>query len=131
MEWHHQFFYIIWWKRTSKNCEHCTKNHTSQVHGKLKKTQADFIFPSTFWLKKDRISHHGKIQNKNFPVIGNYDLSINFLPQKKDRISRRRKVQNKKFSVISKCHFSIYFLAQKIPYFPSLKSSKQELFSNQ
>ena len=34
---------------------HCTKNPISQVlehHGKLKKTQVNIIFPSTFWLKK-------------------------------------------------------------------------------
>ena len=55
-----------------------------------------------------------------------YHLSINFI-----NISHHRKVQNKNFSVISKYHLSITFLAKKRPYFPSLKSSKQKLFSNQ
>ena len=46
-------------------------------------------------------------------------------------ISHHRKVQNKNFSVTSKYHLSINFLTQKRPYFPSSKSSKQGLFSNQ
>ena len=78
------------------------------ISWKTQKKQVDIIFTSSFWLKKDRILHHRKVQNKNFSVA-----------------------QNKNFSVISKYHLSINFLSQKRPYFPPLKSSKQELFSNQ
>ena len=68
---------------------------------KAQKDQENFIFPSTFWLNKNRISHHRKVQNKKFSVTSKYHLSINFFTQKNP------------------------------PYFPSPKSSKQELFSNQ
>ena len=74
---------------------------------KALKDQASVILTSTFWLKKDRISHHRKVQNKNFWVA-----------------------QNKNFSVTSKYHLSFTFLSQKRPYLPSTKSSKEELFSN-
>ena len=80
--------------------------------------------------KKDRISHHGKVQNKNFSVTSKYHLSINFLSQK-DRIFHPPKVQNKNISVIRKYHLSTNFLSQKRPYFTFSKSSKQELFTNQ
>ena len=43
------------------------------------KDQVNIIFPSTFWLKRDRISHHRKVQNKNSSVISKYHLSINVL----------------------------------------------------
>ena len=82
---------------------HCAKNHIFQVleyHGKLKKTKEISSFHQLFGWKKDRISHHRKVQNKNFSVTSKYHLSINFLTQKKTD-------------------------------FPSLKSSIQELFSNQ
>ena len=43
----------------------------------------NIILASTFWLKKDRISHHRKVQNMSFSVISKYHLSINFLAQKR------------------------------------------------
>ena len=64
-------------------------------------------------LKKDRISHHQKVQNKNFSVTSKYHLSINFLALKKDRISNHRKVQNKNFPVISKHHICQLFGSRK------------------
>ena len=39
------------------------------ISRKAQKGQINIIFPSTFWLKKDRISHHRIVQNKNFSVI--------------------------------------------------------------
>ena len=41
------------------------------------------IFPSTVCPKTESISHHQKLQNKNFSVIGKYHISINFLAQKR------------------------------------------------
>ena len=60
------------------------------ISGKAQKDQVNIIFTSIFWLNKDPISHHRNVQNKNilvaqnkdFPVISKYHLSINFLPQK-------------------------------------------------
>ena len=42
----------------------------------------NIIFPSTFCLKKDGISHLRKGQNKNFSIIDKYHISINFFAQK-------------------------------------------------
>ena len=53
------------------------------ISWKAQKDQVNIIFPSTFWLKKDHISHHRKFQNKKFLVFNKYHLSINFLAQKK------------------------------------------------
>ena len=53
------------------------------ISKKAQKDHVNIIFPLTFWLKKDRISHHRKVQNKNFSVTSKYHLSINFLTQKK------------------------------------------------
>ena len=67
------------------------KNHISQAleyHGMFK---VNIIFQSNFWLK-NRISHLGKVQSKNFSVISKYHLSINFLV-KKDRIYHLRKIK--------------------------------------
>ena len=55
--------------------------------------------------KKDHISHHQKVQKKNFSVISKYHLSINFW-LKKYRIFQ--KFQNKNFLVISKHHIPFY-----------------------
>ena len=49
---------------------------------KALKDQVNIIFSSIFWLKKDRISHLEKVQNKNFPLISKYHLSINFSSEK-------------------------------------------------
>ena len=53
------------------------------ISWKSQKDQVNFTFTSAFWLKKDDISHHGKVQNKNFSVTSKYHLSIIFLPQEK------------------------------------------------
>ena len=78
------------------------------------KAQKDNLtFTSTFWLKKDRISHNQKVQKKNFSVTSKYQLSINVLPQKKTVFPIPRKFLNKNFPVVSKYHISVKFLAQK------------------
>ena len=85
----------------------------SGISWKAQKDQVNIIFPSTFWLKKrsyfpspksskqelgnqyissfrqlldskkDRISHHRKVQNKNFSIISKYHLSHQVLNSKK------------------------------------------------
>ena len=68
---------------------------------RARKDQVNIIFPSNFWFKKGRISHHRKVQNKDFSVISKYHISINFLAQKY-HIFHLQKIQNKNFLVISK-----------------------------
>ena len=53
------------------------------ISWKAPKDQADIIFTSAFCLKKDRISNHRKVQNKDFSVNSKNHLSINFLSQKR------------------------------------------------
>ena len=53
------------------------------------------------------------------------------LRMKNDCVSHNWKVQNKNFSVISIYHLSSTFWLKQISYFPSRKSSKHKLFSNQ
>ena len=103
---------------------------SSGISWKAKKDQVNIIFPSTSWLKKDRTSHHRKVQNKNFSVISKYHLFHRLLGSKRDRISHHRKVHNKNISVISKYHLYINFMAQITSFFIP-KISKQELFSYQ
>ena len=50
-----------------------------------------------FWLKKDRISHNQKVQNKNFLVISKYHLSINLLDQKKTVLTILEKFKTRTF----------------------------------
>ena len=96
-----------------------------RISWKPQKAQVNIIFPSTFWLKKDLISHRRKVQNKNFSVTSKYYLCINFFGTKKDPISHSQKDQNKTFSVISKYHISINFLAQKYHIFYLQKSQNK------
>ena len=103
---------------------HCAKNHISQVleyRRKLKKTTQISSFHQLFGWKKYRISHHRKVQNKNFSVTSKNHLSINFLTLKKDHISNHRKIQNKNFPVISKHHISVNGLSQEKIVFPISK----------
>ena len=72
------------------------------ISWKAKKDHVNIIFLPTFWMKKDRISHHRKVQNKNFSVISKYYLFHQLRDLKNDRIFGHRKVQNKNFLVISK-----------------------------
>ena len=79
---------------------HCAKNHIFQVleyHGKLKKTKEISSFHQLFGWKKDRISHHRKVQNKNFPVISKYHISVNFLAQEKTVFPISEKVKTRTF----------------------------------
>ena len=66
------------------------------ISWKAQKDQVN-IFPSTFWLKKGRISHHWKVQKKNFSVISKYHLSINFLAQKETVFPIPEKVKTRTF----------------------------------
>ena len=90
------------------------------ISWKAQKDQVYIIFSSTFWLKEDRISHHRKVQSKNFSLISKYHLSINFLTQKRPYF-HSQKDQNKNFFVFSKYHISINFLTQKHRIFPLQK----------
>ena len=47
--------------------------------------------------KKDRISHHRKVQNKNFSIISKYYLSINFLALKKTVFPIPEKIKTRTF----------------------------------
>ena len=108
--WNHKLFCELCFTSFVVNdmTKHCTKNHISQVlkyHEKFKNTKKISTFHQLFRSKKDRISYLWKVQNKNFSVL------------KKHGIPCWRKY-----------HFSSPFWIKKRPYFPSLKSSKQELF---
>ena len=75
------------------------------------------------------ISHYQALCEK--PYFPSPGISWRAQKDQVNIISHHRKVQNKDFSVTSKYHLSINFLTQKRPCFPSSKSSKQGLFSNQ
>ena len=47
--------------------------------------------------KKDRIFHHRKVQNKNFPVISKHYISVNFLAQEKTVFPISEKVKTRTF----------------------------------
>ena len=93
------------------------------ISWKAQKGQVNIIFPSTFWLKKDSISYHQKVQNKNFSVTNKYHLSINFLTQKRQYFPSL-KSSKEELSAISKYHLSINFLAQKKTVFPIFQNIK-------
>ena len=94
---------------------------------KAKKYQVNTIFPSTFWLKKDRISHHRKVRNKNFSVTTKYHLSINVLTQKRPYFPSP-KCSKQELSVTGKYYLSIRFLAQKKVVFPIYEKIKTRTF---
>ena len=48
-----------------------------------------------FWLKKDRVIHQQKVQNKNFSVVSKYHISINFLAQTKTVFSISEKFKTR------------------------------------
>ena len=74
-------------------------------------------------VRKDRISHHQKVQNKTFLVTSKYHLSINFLTQKRPYFSSP-KSSKEELSAISKYHLFINFLAQKKTVFPIFENIK-------
>ena len=49
-----------------------------EISWKAQKDQVNIIFPLTFCIKKDRISHLRKVQNKNSLVTSKYHFFINF-----------------------------------------------------
>ena len=68
------------------------------ISRKAQKDQVSVTFTSTFWLKKDRISHHRKAQNMNFSVISKHHLSINFLPQQRPYFPSGKSSKQERFS---------------------------------
>ena len=68
------------------------------ISWKAQKDQVNIIFLSTFWLKKDRISHSWKDQNKNFSVISKYHLCIIFFDSKKAVLLIPEKIKTELFS---------------------------------
>ena len=131
---------LFCWK--TEGVSHCTKKHISQVleyHEKFKNTKKT----STFQIKerpyflslessKQELFHTKKTWYFMVKKISSY---INFLNQREDRISHLRKFQNKNFSVFRKLgipcwrkyHLTSTFWIKRRQYFPSTKSSKQEL----
>ena len=71
---------------------------TEKLNTRTSQQRVNIIFPSTFWLKKDRISHFRKDQNKNFSVISKYHLSSNFLAQKRPYFSLPKRPKQERFS---------------------------------
>ena len=47
-----------------------------EISWKAQKVQVNIIFPSTLWIKKDRITHHQNVQNKKFAVITKCHISV-------------------------------------------------------
>ena len=110
----------------SDELKHCTKNHISQVpenHGNFKTTKYIYIIlPSTFWLKKDRISDHRKVQNKKFSVTSKYNLSINFLTQKKTVFLITKKFKTRTFQYSVNIFPSTFWLKTVFPISEKVKT---------
>ena len=68
------------------------------ISRKAQKDKVNIIFPSTVWLKKDYISHHRKVQNKNFSVISKYHLSSAFWLKKRPYFLSQNSSNEKIFS---------------------------------
>lgn len=64
---------------SEKDCISISKNFKTRTFQQSLNT----IFQSTFYLKKDRISHLPKVQNKNFSLISKRQIFIKFLAQKR------------------------------------------------
>ena len=67
------------------------------ISWKAKKDQVNIIFLSNVWLKKDHISHHQKVQRRNFSVISKYHFSIYFSVQKKTVLHISEKIKLRTF----------------------------------
>ena len=124
------------------------KKHISQVleyHEKFKNIKKLSTFRQLYRSKNDRISYLWKVQNKNFSVLKKmvFHAEENIIlhqlfESKEERISHLQKIQNKNFSVFRKYgiprwrkhHLKSTFWTKRNPYFPSPKSSKQELSHN-
>ena len=95
LTWLHGFF--KGWLFSNRRC---AKNHISQVleyHRKLKRNPCKYHLSINFLAqKKDRISHHQKVQNTKFQVISKY-ISVNFLAQEKTVFPISEKVKTKTF----------------------------------
>ena len=71
---------------------------TEKFKTRISQQPVNIIFPSTFCLKKDPISHSRKHQNKNFSVVSEYQLSINFLTQKRPCFPFPKKLKQELFN---------------------------------
>ena len=99
-----------------------------RISWKAQKDQVNIIFPSTFWLKKDRIFHHRKVQNKNFLVTSKYHISINLLTRKKTVFPTTEKFKTRTFQLSVNIIFSINFLTQKEAVFTITEKFKTRTF---
>ena len=54
-----------------------------EISWKAQKNQVNIIFPLTFWIKKDHISHLRKVQNKSCLVTSKYHFFHQILGSKK------------------------------------------------
>ena len=89
------------------------------ISWKVQKHQVNVIYSSTFLARRrDRIFHHQKVENKNFPVISKYDLSINFLAQKRPyfpspNISKKELFRNQYtwYSMLKKICYCFFFFS--------------------
>ena len=93
-----------------------------EYHGKLRNTKQVWSFQQLFDWRKDRISYHQKVQNKNFSVISKYGIpwNIKYLIvfwELKDHLFQFLK-HNRSF-LYTKERSSFYQLSalKKIPFF--------------
>ena len=116
------FASTLWLKKTVFPITEMFKTRTFwQPITKNFQQSVNIIFPSSFCLKKDRISHYIKVQNQNFLVISKYQLFINFLPQKRPHFPFPKSSKQKFFSnqyISYFCHFfgskkPVYSIPQK------------------
>ena len=74
-----------------------TPHEKPGISWKAKKYQVNIIFLSTFWLKTDRISHHQKVQTRNFSVISKHHFSFYFSAQQKTVFPISEKIKLRTF----------------------------------
>ena len=105
-----------------------------EYHRKLKKTKKILPLHQIFWLEKDRISHHQKVQNKNFLVVQNknfsvtrkYHLCINLLSQK-DRITIPKKFKTRTFQQPVNIFPSSFWLKKVLIFYPQKFQNRSSL----
>ena len=84
------------------------------ISWKVQKHQVNVIYSSTFLARrKDRISHHQKAENKNFPVISKYHLSSRFWLNKRPYLTSRKKFKTSTFEQSVNMIFLLTFWLKK------------------
>ena len=71
--------------------------------------------------KKDRISHHRKVQNKNLPVISKYHISVDFVAQEKTVFPISENVKTRTFQYSINIIFPLTFWLKNTISFISKK----------